>query len=130
MKRSVLVMVVAGALVWGASAGAQCEGGRCVGDSNGDGEATVDELVAAVNVALSGCTEDTCQAPLTPGDCRLPATGQTTSYGGPNIPFSLSDGDVQAGAALSYTDNGDGTVTDNNTGLMWEKKDDSGGIHD
>ena len=29
---------------------------------------------------------------------------------------------VQAGATLSYTDNGDGTITDNNTGLMWEKK--------
>jgi hypothetical protein len=37
---------------------------------------------------------------------------------------------VRAGAALSYTDNDDGTVTDHNTGLMWEKKDDSGGIHD
>jgi len=54
----------------------------------------------------------------------FPATGQTTAYG------TGSDGDVQAGAALSYTDNGDGTITDNNTGLMWEKKDDSGGIHD
>ncbi|MBI3246257.1 MAG: DUF1566 domain-containing protein [Deltaproteobacteria bacterium] len=40
------------------------------------------------------------------------------------------DGTVQAGATLSYTDNGDGTVTDNNTGLMWEKKDNSGGLHD
>lgn len=40
------------------------------------------------------------------------------------------DGTVQAGATLSYTDNGDGTITDNNTGLMWEKKDDSGGLHD
>ena len=37
---------------------------------------------------------------------------------------------MQAGATLSYTDNSDGTITDNNTGLMWEKKDDSGGIHD
>ena len=27
-------------------------------------------------------------------------------------------------------DNGDGTVTDYVTGLMWEQKDDSGGIHD
>jgi hypothetical protein len=27
-------------------------------------------------------------------------------------------------------DNGDGTVTDNLTGLVWEKKDDAGGIHD
>jgi hypothetical protein len=40
------------------------------------------------------------------------------------------DGTVQAGATLSYTDNGDGTITDNNTGLMWEKKDDAGGLHD
>ena len=36
------------------------------------------------------------------------------------------DGDIQAGATLSYTDNGDGTITDNNTGLMWEKKSDDG----
>ena len=54
----------------------------------------------------------------------LPATGQMTPYG------AGSDGDVRAGAPLSYTDNGDGTVTDNNTGLTWEKKSDSGGIHD
>ncbi len=31
-----------------------------------------------------------------------------------------SDGDVQADAPLSYTDNGDGTITDNSTGLMRE----------
>jgi hypothetical protein len=40
------------------------------------------------------------------------------------------DGALQAGAPRSFTDNGDGTITDNTTGLMWEKKDDSGGIHD
>src|SRR3990172_4068415 len=34
------------------------------------------------------------------------------------------------GPALSYTDNGDGTFTDNNTKFMWEIKDDAGGIHD
>ncbi len=51
-------------------------------------------------------------------------TGQTTPYG------TGSDGDLQAGNARSYTDNGDGTITDNKTGLMWEKKDQSGGIHD
>src|SRR5262245_12484709 len=56
--------------------------------------------------------------------CPLPASGQISFYG-PD-----SDGDVQAGATLSYTDNGDGTITDNNTGVMGEKKDDSGGIHD
>ncbi len=51
-------------------------------------------------------------------------TGQTTSYG------AGSDGDLQKGAARSYTDNGDGTITDNVTGLMWEKKSDDGSIHD
>ncbi len=29
-----------------------------------------------------------------------------------------------------FVDNGDGTVTDHQTGLMWEQKDDAGGIHD
>ncbi len=40
------------------------------------------------------------------------------------------DGAVPAGAARSYTDNGDGTITDNVTGLMWEKLSNDGSIHD
>ena len=40
------------------------------------------------------------------------------------------DGSLQKGAAFSYVDNGDGTVTDNVTGLMWEKLSDDGSIHD
>jgi hypothetical protein len=51
-------------------------------------------------------------------------TGQTTTYG------TGSDADSLKGDVRSLTDNGDGTITDNKTGLMWEKKDDSGGIHD
>ncbi len=54
----------------------------------------------------------------------LKTTGQTTSYG------AGSDGALQAGLSKSYTDNGDGTITDNVTGLMWEKKSDDGSIHD
>jgi hypothetical protein len=52
------------------------------------------------------------------GNCfrALPASGQTTSFG------PGSDGDVQPGGTLGYEDNGDGTITDLNTGLMWEKK--------
>ena len=54
----------------------------------------------------------------------LPVTGQTTSYG------TGSDGDLQAGMVRQYVDNGDGTITDTKTGLMWEKKDQEvGGIH-
>ena len=49
------------------------------------------------------------------GEARtlFPATGQTTSYA------TGDDGYWEKGAAKSYTDNGDGTTTDDNTGLMW-----------
>jgi hypothetical protein len=36
-----------------------------------------------------------------------------------------SDGAVRSFAPLSFRDNGDGTITDLNTGLMWEKRDDT-----
>jgi hypothetical protein len=48
----------------------------------------------------------------------VPKTGQTTQYG------AGDDGDLQAGVAWPnprFTDNGDGTVTDNLTGLVWLK---------
>jgi hypothetical protein len=70
------------------------------------------------------------------GAIDFPSTGQTTAYTAnkkDNIAAAVAvpdDGTVQAGASLSYTDNGDGTITDNNTGLMWEKKGDNGGLHD
>ena len=47
---------------------------------------------------------------------KLPKTGQTTIYA------SGDDGNIQAGVewpAQRFTDNGDGTVTDSLTGLMW-----------
>ena len=64
----------------------------------------------------------------------FPATGQTQCWdtAGTAIPCAGTgqDGAIRAGAALSYTDNGDGTITDNNTGLMWEKKSVDDSIHD
>lgn len=54
----------------------------------------------------------------------MPQTGQTTAYG------NGTDGDLERGTARSFTDNGDGTITDNVTGLMWEKKSDDDSIHD
>jgi hypothetical protein len=54
---------------------------QCKGDFNADGMVTIDELVTAVENALSGC--------------------DTTPR---------------------FVDNGDGTITDKHTGLMWEKK--------
>jgi hypothetical protein len=48
----------------------------------------------------------------------VPKTGQTASYA------TGDDGDLQKGVASPtprFTDHGDGTVTDNLTGLMWQK---------
>jgi hypothetical protein len=69
-----------------------------------------------------------------PSSEHFPATGQTTCWdtAGSVIPCAGTgqDGEAQAGAALAYADNGDGTITDETTGLMWEKLSDDGGIHD
>ena len=51
-------------------------------------------------------------------DAPVPKTGQTTSYA------TGDDGDLEKGVAWPsprFTDHGDGTVTDNLTGLMWAK---------
>jgi hypothetical protein len=55
---------------------------------------------------------------------KFPATGWTTAAVGLGSLQGVvgDDGDIKAGAALSYTDNGDGTTTDNNTKLVWENK--------
>ena len=66
--------------------------------------------------------------------CQLPATGQTTCWdsSGNVIPCAGTgqDGELRKGAPLAYVDHGDGTVTDVNTGLMWEKLSDDGSVHD
>jgi formylglycine-generating enzyme required for sulfatase activity len=49
---------------------------------------------------------------------RLPDTGQTGSFTA--TPGEDSDSTINP---PSYTDNGDGTITDNITGLMWQKTD-------
>jgi hypothetical protein len=61
----------------------------------------------------------------------LPSTGQTKTYDAvgnvltnlkPGDPFYGQDGNYQKGKKISYNDNGDGTVTDNVTGLMWAQE--------
>jgi hypothetical protein len=63
----------------------------------------------------------------------FPATGQTTCYDSSGVVISCAgtgqDGDIQAGATLRYRDEGNGTIKDRNTKLVWEKKSNDGGIH-
>ncbi len=78
-----------------------------------------------------------CQAQLSAcqaGAQAFPATGQTTCWNSAGQVISCTgtgqDGDIQAVATLVYTGNGDGTITDNNTKLVWEKQSGGGSIHD
>src|SRR4030043_348563 len=65
------------------------------------------------------------------GAFYLPDTGQSKCYQRdcvwPPVEIPCS-GTLQDGAysinPMSFTDNSNGTVTDNNTGLMWQKEDD------
>ena len=61
------------------------------------------------------------------GMVQLPRTGQTASYA------AGDDGDKRAGAAWPtprFTDNGNSTVTDNLTGLIWLKRANCFGVKD
>jgi len=112
----------------GAQTGAACS--SCPGDLNDDGRVTVDEILTVVNAALGECP--------TPGPPQGPVllqTGQTQCDQGtgtlgmcPGSPPG-QDAAVGAGVHRSYTDNGDGTVVDNATGLMWEQLATDNSIH-
>jgi len=103
---------------------------ECPGDLNNNGQVTIDEILTVVNAALTGCP------PAGPSLSSLLQTGQTECDQGsgtlgacPGSPPG-QDGAVTAGVPLSYTDNGNGTVSDNVTGLIWEKLSSDGGLHD
>ena len=97
-------------------------------DTDGMGACPSSATQTEIQLFITQCTNDVAAAlggaPLPV--CQPPPlqTGQTTAYG------TGSDGDLQKGASQSFTDNGDGTITDNTTGLMWEKKSDDGTIND
>ncbi|HYC56142.1 MAG TPA: DUF1566 domain-containing protein [Candidatus Binatia bacterium] len=61
-------------------------------------------------------------------------TGQVNCYNnaGTAIPCTGTgqDGETQNGEDVGFVDNGDGTITDTSSGLMWEKLADDGGVHD
>ena len=84
--------------------------------------------VSEFNAYLAQCSDDATAAAAGAATLtakpRLLKTGQTTNYG------AGTDGDLEFGIEHGFVDNGDGTLTDLSTGLMWEKKSDDGSIHD
>ena len=69
---------------------------------------------------IKGCKREGtefCRQLLAP----IPTTTTTTT---------TTPGATTTTTLMRFVDNGDGTITDNQTGLMWEKKSNDGGIHD
>jgi hypothetical protein len=95
---------------------------------------TTSSTTVTTTSSTTTTTTTTTSTTVTTTTCPLPATGQTTCWNSSGVVIPCGgtghDGDVQKGAPLSYMDNGDGTITDNNTGLVWEKKSDDGSIND
>jgi sugar lactone lactonase YvrE len=88
-------------------------------DCNGSARVTIDCVIAAVNAALSGCSpEPTASVTRSPTPT---VTGVDTPTSTPTMTQQSVD---------HFVDNGDGTITDTQTGLIWEKKDQGGGLHD
>ena len=69
-------------------------------------------------IILCSCRKSNSVEPDSVLTSKLPDTGQTTSY----TTTSGEDSDFTINSP-SYTDNGNGTITDNITGLMWQKTD-------
>ena len=87
--------------------------------------------VESCNADLLECSEDLDVCAATIG---APKTGQTSCYSAAGAvvacPGTAQDGETQHGVVRGFTDNGDGTITDLATGLMWEKLSNDGSIHD
>ena len=131
------------------TSGCACAPASTCGDSKRDGTEQCDlsDLGGATCQSLgylqgtlactASCTFDTTGCSCSTGECSpavLPATGQTTCWASNGSVIACAgtgqDGDLRKGAPLVYMDNGDGTVTDVNTTLVWEKQSQDGTVHD
>ncbi len=86
------------------------------------GDATAADIATGNKAWVDG-SEITGTASISAYPAPVEKTGQTTSYA------TGDDGDLEPGVAWSsprFTDNGNGTVTDNLTGLIWLKDADAG----
>ena len=116
-------------------------GGAC--PSTGDQTAIrqlLDDTTDDVASQLGGGPAVGCSADLAACLAACPTaagtplqTGQGTCWdsNGSVIPCAGTgqDGELQKGLGRAYVDNGDGTITDARTGLMWEKLSGDGSIH-
>jgi hypothetical protein len=114
-------------LKWGiaeSNAGGQCPTNGDAGAIQACITAHTDDIAAALNGAPCGLTNGVKETGQ--GQCDQGAGTLGSCPGSP----AGQDGAVNSGPFRTYTDNGDGTITDHATGLMWEKLSSDGSIHD
>jgi hypothetical protein len=99
------------------------------GDVNASGTVTSSDALSVLKKAVGQPVTLQCPAAATTLE-----TGQTLCYDQSGEAISCTgtgqDAALKKGVAQSFTDNGDGTISDDNTGLMWEKLSDDDSIHD
>ena len=109
-------------------------GGPCVDAVFNNGA-----CVGQPSPSSTGCTVTTCSCTATQADFYWSSTSNAGNPVGAwyvffidglvGFDFKTNSGYVRA-VRRRFVDNGDGTITDTQTGLMWEKKSDDGSIHD
>jgi uncharacterized protein DUF1566 len=93
---------------------------QCPGDLNGDDTVTINEIIVVVNAALHGCAPATATSTPTTSPSATPQPSATRTPTRAPTPTPTP----------RFVDNGNGTITDTTTGLMWEKQSDDGSVHD
>jgi len=125
MRGKITAALLVGAMSLADSAVAATE----CGDVNDSGTVTTSDAQAVLRKAVGQPVALQC-----PPSGGISKTGQTTCYDSGGLVIDCDgtnqDGELQLGVVRVFTDNGDGTITDNVTGLTWEKLSDDGSIHD
>lgn len=124
--------VLAMVLVFGSAGGARAEGILPCGDVSGNGKVSASDALLVLRHAVGQSVELICAS-----YGQTLRTGQTLCYEPSGHVAALidctgtqQDGALQRGVSRFFRDNGDGTITDDATGLMWEKLSDDDSIHD
>jgi hypothetical protein len=81
-----------------------------------------------LSVAPLTCSNSLASDPFG-GSVALQCESGLVTVGGPGTPTPTVTA-TPTPPAGHFVDNGDGTITDGQTGLIWEKKDQGGGLHD
>lgn len=103
---------------------------------DGSGTLSAADALRTLKAAVGQPIELLCQCSGESSGATSPPlkTGQTDCwyYNGQIWPCAGmgQDGELQKGTPRSFTDNGNGTITDNASGLMWEKLSNDESIHD